>query len=146
MKPKFTVLYNLSSPEEGTFVGTGWEFFTDEAAAQACYERHVFAGNCPTKRPYDDRSDYPHLGAVHRTGKPGSRSITTWIIARRSFEDCMRKLKTTELFLNRSPDTGKYTNHAYQTAWTAWKMREGLYNFVEPDDNQDTYDLWNGEF
>lgn len=66
MKPKWTVVYNIVSPESSKWVGTGWEFFDDEEDAQACYDRHVASGNTPTKRPYHDGCDKPHLGAAHQ--------------------------------------------------------------------------------
>ncbi len=66
MKPKWTVLYNIVSKENGWFIGTGWEFFEDEKDAEMCYERQLAAGNCPTKRPFYLRVDGHHLGATHR--------------------------------------------------------------------------------
>lgn len=62
--PKFTVLTNLVSPESSEFVGTSWEFFTDETDAFECYERHIVLGNVPMKRPFH-RSDIAYMGAAH---------------------------------------------------------------------------------
>lgn len=64
-RPRWTVCYNIVSPESDTWVGTGWEFFDEECAATLAYERHQRLGNCPTKRPYYHASDYEHLGAAH---------------------------------------------------------------------------------
>lgn len=70
MLPKWTVHYNIvskeRSPDDGGWVGTGWEFFTDEMDATTCYDRQIAAGNCPTKRPYYDSCDRQHLGAGSR--------------------------------------------------------------------------------
>lgn len=62
--PKWTVVYNITSPESEKWVGTGWEFFDLEKEASEAYQRHVNLDNCPTKRPFhiDDRK---HLGACH---------------------------------------------------------------------------------
>jgi len=65
-KPKWTVVYNIVSKESNKWIGTGWEFFDDEIDASSCYARQVKAGNTPTKRPYYDKSDRKHLGAVHQ--------------------------------------------------------------------------------
>ncbi len=64
-RPKWTVLYNIVTPGSD-WVGTGWEFCQDEAAAQARFDYHIEIGNCPTKRPYDHACDWKHLGAAHR--------------------------------------------------------------------------------
>jgi len=64
-RPRWTVCYNIVSPESDRWVGRGWEFFDEEYQATACYERHIKLGNCPTKRPYYHQSDYQHLGAAH---------------------------------------------------------------------------------
>lgn len=69
-RPKWTVLYNQQSPENDRWVGTGWEFFDREEDAEAAYERHIEAGDTPTKRPYYHNTDYPHLGAVHLIRRP----------------------------------------------------------------------------
>jgi len=66
--PKWTVLYNIVS-DSSTWVGTGREFFDDEIAARRCYDLQVERGNCPTKRPYFHKVDWPHTGAVHRMGE-----------------------------------------------------------------------------
>ncbi len=62
--PKWTVCYNIVSPEASRWVGTGWEFFDEEPHADAAYRRHQILGNCPTKRPYN-HFDRDHLGAIH---------------------------------------------------------------------------------
>lgn len=72
--PTWTVLYNVVSVESPTFVGTGWEFFDDQALAQKCYQRHADAGNCPTRRPFNEACDRPHMGAVHRMQAAPSRT------------------------------------------------------------------------
>ena len=64
-EPRWTVHYNIVSPESDTWIGTGWEFFDEEAQAAAAYERHSKLGNCPTKRPYYRACDAKHLGAYH---------------------------------------------------------------------------------
>jgi hypothetical protein len=66
IEPRWTVNYNIVSPESDHWVGTGWEFFDEEAQATLCFERHSNAGNCPTKRPYYRASDWDHLGAADR--------------------------------------------------------------------------------
>ena len=65
--PRFTVLCNLVSPENGEYVGTSWEFFADLLDAEACARRHQAAGDVPTLRPFNELCDRPHMGAVHRT-------------------------------------------------------------------------------
>ena len=64
--PKWTVLYNIVSEESKRWVGTGHEFFDEESDAQHCFDRHVKAGNQPTKRPFYLSADKSHLGAVHK--------------------------------------------------------------------------------
>lgn len=67
--PKWTVLYNINSKTKDTFpkwIGTGWEFFNTEEAADECYKWHEASGNVPCKRPYHP-NDAAHLGAAHRT-------------------------------------------------------------------------------
>lgn len=64
--PRWTVHYNIVSVENARWIGQGWEFFDDEKDAQASYDRQIRLGNCPTKRPYYDKSDRPFLGAAHR--------------------------------------------------------------------------------
>jgi len=66
--PKWTVHYNIVSPESGKWVGTGWEFFDDESKSSSAYSRHIAAGNCPTKRPFHRDCDLKHLGAAHQFG------------------------------------------------------------------------------
>lgn len=64
-EPKWTVHYNIVSPESDRWVGTGWEFFDNEADAQTAYERHQTLGNVPGKRPFHGGVDRQHLGAAH---------------------------------------------------------------------------------
>jgi len=72
-KPRWTIVYNIISPENPKWIGTGWEFFDKEEDAEKCYDRHVKNGNCPTKRYYyagikteQNQFDYNHLGAAHK--------------------------------------------------------------------------------
>ncbi len=64
--PRWTVHYNIVSPESDTWVGRGWEFFDEEKDAEVCYKRQIEAGNVPSMRPYHDGVDRQHLGAVHQ--------------------------------------------------------------------------------
>jgi hypothetical protein len=64
--PKWTVVYNIVSPESDQWVGTGWEFFGSEQEAELCRARHERLGNVPTKRRWHSVVDMPHLGAAHR--------------------------------------------------------------------------------
>ena len=64
--PRWTVTYNNVSPESYRWGGRGWEFFDEEKDAQTCYDRQVRVGNCPTKRPFYQRTDFEHLGAAHQ--------------------------------------------------------------------------------
>ena len=64
--PKWTVVCNLVSPESDSWVGTSWEFFDSEESASKCYQRHVNARDCPTKRFYFDREDRQHIGIADR--------------------------------------------------------------------------------
>jgi len=64
-KPRWTVLYNIVSPESKRWVGTGWEFFDTEEEAQACYDRHNNGANCASKRPWHP-SDKKRMGAAHQ--------------------------------------------------------------------------------
>ncbi len=57
--PKWTVVYNIPSPNDG-FVGKGWEFFDDEAHAEHCYRKQIARGNVPTMRPFHP-SDKQHM-------------------------------------------------------------------------------------
>src|SRR5690349_17653770 len=68
--PMWTVCYNIVSKESPRWVGTGWEFFDNEADAQACYVRLEQAGCFPTKRPYHHVVDRNHLGAHHQFPTP----------------------------------------------------------------------------
>lgn len=49
--PTWTVVYNIVS-SNNTFVGKGWEFFSDENYAQYCYRKQIAFGNVPTMRPF----------------------------------------------------------------------------------------------
>ena len=69
MNPKYTVVTNIVSPESDRWIGTCWEFFHEEAHAVQCYRRQVQVGNCPTMRPYYEKVDQRHLGAVHSMSK-----------------------------------------------------------------------------
>jgi len=69
IRPAWTVVTNLMSPESGEWVGTSWEFFNTEEQAYRCYGRHLDLGNVPTKRPYHDGRDWQHLGAVHQAAE-----------------------------------------------------------------------------
>ena len=62
--PKWIVNYNIVSPENNRWIGTGWEFFDTEEEATYCYNRHLGAGNVPCKRPYY-HTDGEYLGAAH---------------------------------------------------------------------------------
>ena len=62
--PKWTVHYNITSPESERWVGTGWEFFDSEGDTEKAYRRHISLGNTPSKRPFHP-SDANHLGACH---------------------------------------------------------------------------------
>ena len=76
MRPKWTVLYNIVSPESQEWIGTGWEFFTNEEDADRAYTRHLKLGNVPTRRPFYPLGDNRHLGATQRQpsqGLPGHR-------------------------------------------------------------------------
>lgn len=64
MKPEWTLVYNIVSPESDEWVGTGWEFFTKWDDAYNAMLRHTKLGNVPTLRPYHDL-DERHLGAAH---------------------------------------------------------------------------------
>lgn len=63
--PKWTVVYNIVSPENGKWIGMGWEFFEKESDAQACSRRQEKLGNVPTTRPYH-HTDRKQMGAAHR--------------------------------------------------------------------------------
>ncbi len=64
--PRFTVLYNIVSPESSKWVGTGWEFFDKEEDAKKCYQRQIENGNCPCRRYFSEKPDRQHMGAAHR--------------------------------------------------------------------------------
>lgn len=63
--PRWTVTYNIVSKESEQWVGTGWEFFTNEKDASECYQRQRASGNVPTKRPFYKSVDIPHVGVGH---------------------------------------------------------------------------------
>lgn len=63
LRPNWTVLVQLTSPEESVYTGTSWEFFQDWDAASRCYERHKVTDKHPTLRPYYHLSDYLHLSS-----------------------------------------------------------------------------------
>lgn len=65
MIPQWTLLYNIVSPENPKWVGTGWEFFDSFEEADKARRRHIALGNVPTLRPYHEL-DARHLGAAHR--------------------------------------------------------------------------------
>ncbi len=137
-KPSWTVLYNIVSPERGDYVGTGWEFFTLETDAQKCFDRHVKAGNCPTKRPYESFVDFHHLGAAHKWGHRDT-SLMTLIYHRQTFEYQLRRINEALLFIKRDKESGEYTNAAHQNAWSGWKMAVGIYDKDNKD--QDKADI-----
>ena len=62
--PRWTVRYNINSPEAGRWIGTGWEFFDEGKDASKAYARHIDCGNVPTKRPFH-ANDTKYLGACH---------------------------------------------------------------------------------
>ncbi len=66
MLPNWTVHYNIVSKESSEWIGTGWEFFHSEDDASQCCARHRAIGNVPSMRPYNDKHDHIHLGAVHQ--------------------------------------------------------------------------------
>ena len=80
-KPKWTVVYNIVSPENPKWIGTGWEFFDKEDDAIKCFNRHEELGNIPTKRHYfagvpdGQRFDFRHLGAHHQMEKPYEKEM-----------------------------------------------------------------------
>lgn len=64
--PKFTILYNKSN-DNSKWIGTGWEFFDDKKKAEERFEQlNREVAYCPTLRPYHHKTDFEHLGAVHR--------------------------------------------------------------------------------
>jgi hypothetical protein len=75
VKPKWTIVYNIVSPESNRWVGTGWEFFDKEEDATKCRERLTRLGNVVTKRPYYDSVDNPHMGAAHRATMDGTYQV-----------------------------------------------------------------------
>lgn len=85
-EPAWTVYSNVTS-EGTTWVGSSWEFFDDEGAADARYTELSEQGHCPTKRPYYRRADSQYLHgeivgkqptemrARRRGVTPGSRAL-----------------------------------------------------------------------
>lgn len=63
--PKWTVWYNIVSPENGQWIGMGWEFFDKESDAKECFLRHQKLGNVVSMRPFHE-NDRKHMGAAHR--------------------------------------------------------------------------------
>jgi len=62
-KPKWTVLYNI----DGKWIGTGWEFFDDYIIAKSRYAvLNSSEGYCATLRHFHEKTDRPHMGAVHQ--------------------------------------------------------------------------------
>lgn len=57
--PKWTVIYGIKT-KDSPWLGAGWEFFDDEATAQARYDELRAQGCHPTKRPWSNR-DKMHL-------------------------------------------------------------------------------------
>lgn len=82
--PRWTVVYNIVSPESDTWVGTGWEFFDNEREADMCYRRHQAAGNVPTKRQFYDSVDALHLGIADQkqvtADSAGAMVETGWLL------------------------------------------------------------------
>lgn len=68
--PTWTVIGNLKPTEGCKWIGHFCEFFDDEVSAQACYDKHADAGNCPTKRPYYHRYDGCYLHVKQRPEIP----------------------------------------------------------------------------
>jgi len=64
--PSYTVLTNLVSPENNSWVGTSWEFFDNKEDAEKCRQSHESLGNCPTLRSFHLVCDLDHLGAAHK--------------------------------------------------------------------------------
>lgn len=79
--PKWTVTTNLVSPESDQYVGTSWEFFSDEGHASLCYQRHKAAGNCPCIRPYNHTADNKYMGVVHRVATDNQRAASAPTVA-----------------------------------------------------------------
>lgn len=78
--PSWTVLTNLVSPERPTWTGMSWEFFDLERDAQACYDRHIKLGNCPTKRPFH-QNDTVNLGILDRQEVQASLSLQQGVLS-----------------------------------------------------------------
>ncbi len=66
-KPKWTVRYNIP----GDWIGSGWEFFKTEKAAQTRFDELGKTDYCGTKRPYCHEVDRKHLGACHEALRSG---------------------------------------------------------------------------
>ena len=65
-RPRYTVVYNIVSPESSKWIGTGWEFFDNKKDAEECNRRHIENGNVPMLRPFYERPDRERMGAAHR--------------------------------------------------------------------------------
>ena len=63
--PKWTVYYNINSPENNQWTGTGYEFFDDFNDAEKALRRLQARGEVAGLRPFHEL-DARHLGAVHR--------------------------------------------------------------------------------
>ncbi len=69
--PKWTVLYNVCN-KSSPWIGTGREFFDNEYAAEKRYSELLLRTErwltqyVPTIRPYHEKVDSPHLGAVYK--------------------------------------------------------------------------------
>lgn len=124
MKPRWTVLYNIISEENPTFVGKGWEFFSDQVDAIACCDRHVKAGRHVCLRPYVDR-DYD---------KCGDRDSTHQVNARTCFEVGVHTLKPDPTLILRDSKTGRYRNTSIQCMWMGWKLLEGMHDDLDTSD------------
>lgn len=103
--PRWTVCYNIVSPESDAWVGRGWEFFNKEREAEECYRRHQRLGNVPTKRPFYNPVDLEYLGAVdqkrldaHRATVAGPRGAAQkdLVTLRQQVEDTIAVAQTDE--------------------------------------------------
>ena len=56
-RPRWTVLYNIVSPESNKWIGKGYEFFDKKEDAEKAYLRVRGEGKCGTKRPYHSVDD-----------------------------------------------------------------------------------------
>lgn len=64
--PTWTVLSNTVNPKS-KWIGTLWEFFSDEESAQTRYNELEKQEDLyvPTMRPFHEGCDRPHMGACH---------------------------------------------------------------------------------